>query len=198
MKSTGNLQINVKTYWDGIYSDLSKDDAYWGKTMRFYKAVDYIKDGDKVIDIGCGVGTACRLFKEKRPNAEVWGCDIAKEIMKREQAKDPNIKYVPEEVGNLKSIPSNYFDVVFAGEILEHLNDPQQLFKDAYRLLKSGGKFINTTPLGDRVKSPEHMWFFEQEDIENFYLSNGFDQVEFKKLPDMEHLYIIYSVGIKK
>lgn len=197
-KPTGNNQINVKTYWDGIYDDPSKDDGYFGKTMRFYTSLNYIKDGDKVIDIGCGIGTMCRLVKEKKPDCEVWGCDIAKDTVRRNAKNNPEIKFVPEEVGRLDSIPSDYFDVVFAGEILEHLTDPNDLFKDAFRVLKSGGIFICTTPLEDAVKSPEHVWFFTKEDVENFYLNNGFKSVNFVDLPDMEHLYIIYTVGKKK
>lgn len=203
MKATGNNQINVKTYWDGIYKDPNNNNDYWGwnknyKNMRFIKALEYIKDKDKFLDIGCGNGSFCKGIKESKPDCEVWGCDIAKESVRRAKLNNPDINFIPEEVGNLNSIPDNYFDVVFAGEILEHMTDPNDLIKDGERKLKKSGMMIITTPLNETINSPEHMWYFTKDDVENLFLSNGFKSVEFIDLPDMERLYIIFAIGKKK
>lgn len=198
MQTTGNNQINVGTYWDGIYAQPHRRDEYWDRSWRFFKAVEFVKEGDKFLDIGAGVGTMCKLVQEKVPSAEIWGTDISKRTMEENTKLFPNIKFVGNPVGRLKDIPENYFDVVFAGEILEHLDDPNDLFKDANKSLKSGGKFIVTTPLNDSVHSPEHMWYFTKEDVENFFLNNGFKEVHFETLPDMESLYVIFAWGVKK
>lgn len=197
MIQTGNSQLNVGTYWDGIYSQPDKRDEYWDRSWRFFKAVEFVKEGDKFLDIGCGVGTMCKLVQEKVPNTEIWGTDISKKTMEENSRLFPGIKFIGNQVGNLKDIPAKYFDVVFAGEILEHLDDPEQLFRDAAGSLKSGGKFIVTTPLKDSVRSPEHMWYFEKEDVEDYFLNNGFKEVHFEKLPDMESLYVIFAWGVK-
>lgn len=198
MKATNNPQINVRTYWDGIYSDPSKRDQYWDRSWRFYKTLEFVKDGDKFLDIGCGIATCVNAVKEKYPNCEVWGTDIAKDTMKVNAEMYPNIKFIGNEVGYLKDVPDNYFDFVFAGEILEHLDDPNLLIKDAFSKLKTGGTFVCTTPLDDHVRSPEHTWYFSKEDVTKLFKDNGFETPEFVDLPNMESAYVIYAKGIKK
>lgn len=59
--------------------------------------------------------------------------------------------------------PDNHADLIFAKQILEHLNNPKTLIQEAYRILKPGGKlvvevphFSNSFSYGD----PEHKRFF--------------------------------------
>lgn len=44
------------------------------------------------------------------------------------------------------SFLSNYFDVVLSSDVLEHVSDPEDAFKEIARILKPGGKFIFTVP----------------------------------------------------
>ena len=197
MLRTDNIQINVGTYWDGVYSDPERQKEYWGKSERFIKALEYLKPKDKFLDIGCGVGTMCKMVEDKYPDVEIWGADISKKTMERNKTLYPKMKFFANRVGSLRDIPDNYFDVVFAGEILEHLDDPDQLFKDAYSKLKKGGIFIVTTPYKDAVHSQEHVWYFDNDDIENLYINNGYSEMHFEKLPNMEYLYVMFSWGVK-
>jgi 2-polyprenyl-3-methyl-5-hydroxy-6-metoxy-1,4-benzoquinol methylase len=211
MKKLDNPNINSRTYWNLVYGDRDKRDRYAAQgtsinlaageyvrpTMRFLKACDEIQDGQRVLDIGCGVGVFTRLVKTIHPKCEVWGTDISDKAMHDNWKERPDIQYIPNYIGELKNIPTDYFDVVFSGETLEHLDKPEDLFKDAHKSLKTGGKFVLTTPEGDRIKSEEHVWEFTHEDVEKLYLDNGFHRVRFIYLPDLEHLLVIMAVGIK-
>jgi 2-polyprenyl-3-methyl-5-hydroxy-6-metoxy-1,4-benzoquinol methylase len=203
---------NTKQYWNHVYGDAEKRAGYAlhgtpvkqagvvpGKpTGRFQRALDEIQDGQKVLDIGCGVGVFTSLVKTIHPNCEVWGTDISSQACKDNTLENPTIHYRNLAVGNLGDLPLGSFDVVFSGETLEHLDDPHQLFRDAYQCLKRGGKFILTTPNGLNIQSPEHMWAFDHDDVADLFHGAGFERVRFIYLPDMEHLFVIMAVGYKK
>ena len=86
--------INTRTHWNGVYSDEAKRAEYAAagttkisydggkafaldKTHRFERAVEEIKNGEKIIDIGCGIGNFTRLVEKTYPKCEVWGIDIS-------------------------------------------------------------------------------------------------------------------------
>lgn len=208
MQKTNNLNINTRTYWDSVYGTPEKRQGYANtgtdlavpgaqQTKRFKETLKYIKDGDRVLDIGCGVGVFTKLAKATYPNCEVWGTDISSRVIADDMAESPEIIYHHQYIGRQDKVPSDYFDVVFCGETIEHLDDPAVLFQDAARVLRRDGQLIITTPLQESFQSPEHVFFFDYEDVEQLYQTNGFSFKWFVYLPDMEHLYVIYAIGRK-
>lgn len=211
MKKLQELNPNTRTYWNFEYENEQKRRAYasQGKveayvdgfptqpTWRFYKAVEFIKGGYKVLDIGCGVGQFTKLLKDMKPMCEVWGVDISDKVIEDNKKERDDITYLKKNVGNMSDLPLD-FDVVFSGEVLEHLSDPHLLFLDAYTHLNVRGKFILTTPLRNAVQSIEHMWEFNKEDVLNLYEDHGFIDVQFVDLPDGEDGIVIFAVGVKE
>lgn len=204
MKRIKDLNPNTQTYWNGVYSGEANRVKYEketfgpsGDSQRFFRVLEEIKNGDKVLDIGCGIGVLTRMIKDAYPAAEVWGTDIASSTIEDNTAQHPDITYKHLLIGEQGAVPTEYFDVVFSGEVLEHIEDPQQLFLDAYSYLKPGGKFIVTTPLLNRIASTEHIWSFEYSDIEQMSKETGFIDQHFVYLPNMEHYFVIFSIGTK-
>lgn len=193
---TNEPQINSRQYWNYIYTTPAKNLEYWTPTRRFDKAFDLVKDGDKFIDIGCGVGVLTRMIQRGK-KCEVWGTDISDEIIRNNLVDDPDTQYLVGYAGEQKDLPSEYFDVVFSGEVIEHLDTPEKLFEEAYRILKPGGKLIITCPKDDSVKSPEHLWYFNKEDLTKFYTDAGFKIPEFIDLDGTEYLVVFFCVGVK-
>ena len=84
------------------------------------------------------------------------------------------------------AFPSQYFDVVTAAELLEHLIDPKPLLQEVARILRPGGLFWTTTPnarglsgrlLGLKwrcVWPPEHLQLFSIRGIEKLLRAAGF------------------------
>lgn len=113
--------------------------------------------GDKVIDIGCGVGYYSNMIG--KTGASVLGIDPNEEYI--EIAKKNAVNDVRYEVinigtkGSLDSIPTDSADYVFMSDALlfyfvpiaEDLKpDIQILFNDIRRILKPNGLFINLEP----------------------------------------------------
>lgn len=209
MKTTNNQQINTELYWNSIYGSedarktyaaQSGDDTYTDThfvrgTGRFNRALDEIVDGDKVLDIGCGVGVFTKLVKNTKPECEVWGVDISSQAIADNTKERGDINYKQGFIGSI-DVSKDYFNVVFSGEVLEHLDNPKDLFIDAHKALINKGKFIVTTPHTDRIRSPEHVWEFTHDDVKKLFIENGFSRVRFIFLPDGESELVIMAVGI--
>src|SRR6185312_8829463 len=120
MKSSNKVDINSKTYWKSIYSDDSKraeyealahpgeyqhvGDMLINPSYRMQTAVDYVK-GQKILDIGCGVGVFTKLVKDKFPEAEVWGVDISDKAIESDKKERPDITYYHQYIGSLDKVP---------------------------------------------------------------------------------------------
>lgn len=99
-----------------------------------------IKKGSKILDIGCGDGTITAIFSSL--GMDVYGLDISDSSKKLIGDKlsicDLSKKPYPHEDGA--------FDFIFSKSVVEHMNNPDILIEEAYRLLKPGGVFICMTP----------------------------------------------------
>jgi 2-polyprenyl-3-methyl-5-hydroxy-6-metoxy-1,4-benzoquinol methylase len=214
VKRTNNLNVNTKYYWDDVYGTVSKRDEYNIESgdmdhpmnvgdkfiypsRRFNTAVEQVKEGDKVLDIGCGTGKFVEKVINKYPFNEVWGIDLSSVVIEDNKLRVPEIVFIQQRIGALDKVPENYFDIVFSGEVIEHLEDPMMLFKDAYNCLKVGGRFITTTPREKSVNSNEHIWYISDDDVKGFYKDAGFINLQHIQLPELEKHMIIFTIGEK-
>jgi ubiquinone/menaquinone biosynthesis C-methylase UbiE len=197
MKRVLEYQTNTKVYWNDSYGNPTKASEYKASSERFEEAVKFIKEGDKFIDLGCGVATPARLLKKNNVKTEVWGVDISDVVIEQNKGDIPEGKWQQGYVGSLDFLPKNYFDVVFSGEVIEHLDDPADLFREAYSILKDGGKLIITTPIEDKIRSEEHVWSFDKEDMIKLFTDAGFKDLKFVELKDLEYTFIFFVVGTK-
>jgi ubiquinone/menaquinone biosynthesis C-methylase UbiE len=102
--------------------------------------LEHIDENAKLLDLGAGSGRIPEMnFKDKVE--VVYGID-----------PDPDIKqnsYLDNAaVGNGESLPyeENTFDVVISDNVLEHLVNPEKVFKEVHRVLKPGGYYLFKTP----------------------------------------------------
>ena len=97
------------------------------------------------LDIGCGDVALSRIIANNCDIKEYHGIDISESGIL--EARKHKIIAVKIDV-NYENLPykDNYFDFVIAGELIEHLFDPDHLFMEAYRVLKPGGHLLLTTP----------------------------------------------------
>lgn len=78
------------------------------------------------------------------------------------------------------------YDIVLAYEVVEHLRDPKAAFKEIYKLLKPGGKFIISTGNVKSLKArllrrrwtfyltPQHLYYFGDSTITKYLENAGF------------------------
>jgi 2-polyprenyl-3-methyl-5-hydroxy-6-metoxy-1,4-benzoquinol methylase len=97
----------------------------------------------RVLDVGCGSGRVSKFIQEK--GYKVVGLDFSEEAVKKAVAQSILAKRanldegIPEESGT--------FDVVWAGDIVEHVFDPIGLLRESFRVLKKNGVMLITIPV---------------------------------------------------
>jgi 2-polyprenyl-3-methyl-5-hydroxy-6-metoxy-1,4-benzoquinol methylase len=103
----------------------------------------------KVLDLGCRDGRLTRHFIE---NNEVVGMDIDK-ISLDECSKNLNIETKWVDFSIQIPLQTSSFDVIVAGEVIEHLPCPTITVTEISRILKPNGLFIGSVPNSYHVKN---------------------------------------------
>lgn len=127
-------------YSKGYYAGLASE-------PRFHRVLEIaIKyGGQHFLDVGCGDGTFTLLLKDALKSKEAMGIEISPEAI--DILKERGIKAYQLDIDE-EGFPfsNDYFDIVYCGEIIEHLFNPDHLLEEVRRILKPGGKCIITTP----------------------------------------------------
>jgi SAM-dependent methyltransferase len=137
--------------------------------------------GRRVLDLGCRDGALTRAYSEGN---EVIGVDADKEALKEAQKLGIETRWA--DLDEPLPFEDEDFDVVVAGELLEHLRDPRRLVAEARRVLRPGGTFVASVPNAYRLKNrlrflagrkpeddPTHLQMFSADDVHA--LLSGFE-----------------------
>lgn len=128
-------------------------DIYESKDELYYKRVreDLINllpknNSQKILEIGSGGGNTIIEIKSRGLASEVVGIDLFE--LEQSHQKNPLIdRFI---LCNLETdiidLPFDHFDVIIAGDVLEHLVDPWMVIKKLTPFLKKGGKLIVSVP----------------------------------------------------
>jgi len=110
---------------------------------------EHIRDGDAVLDVGCGPGVALRDYATKR-DIRACGIDYSEPMIEtakrltKEAGPSPEIEFQTASVTELP-YGENEFDVVTSHRCLMALLDwdrQQEALRDIHRVLKPGGTLV--------------------------------------------------------
>ena len=138
--------------------------------------------GRRVLDLGCRYGALTQAYAEGN---DVVGVDVDREALA--EAAKLGIETRWADVDEALPFTDASFDVVAAGELLEHVRDPERLLGEAERVLRPGGIFVGSVPNAFRLKNrlrfllgrkpeddPTHLHMFSPEEVRS--LLHRFEQ----------------------
>lgn len=114
---------------------------------ELFKLSEEIKDGDSILDAGCGNGRLLEVFKTKKIN--YLGVDNSSGLIElaRENYRRENVVFLREDVLLLNSVADNNFDYIFSVAVLHHIPGDDlraQALLEMKKKLKKDGKIILT------------------------------------------------------
>jgi protein-L-isoaspartate(D-aspartate) O-methyltransferase len=144
-------------YYDGRWKAIAQD------MIEHYG----LKDGDSILDVGCGKGYLLHEFKQLLPNSKVAGIDISEYGI--ENSKEEIKDFV--KVGNAKKLDfeDNSFDFVVSLGTLHNLkvNELFDALKEIQRVGKSDKKYIMVESYRNEYEKANLLYW--QLTCESFY-----------------------------
>jgi hypothetical protein len=168
------------------------------KVLERYKSLKPWIAGKTVLHIGC----VQHDWKESEKDTwihsyiaehakETLGIDIQEEGIIELGKRGYNVRTADAESFDLNT----RFEVIFAGELIEHLQDFRGFFNSCQRHMNASSKLIITTPnsfgaiyfltrlLGIKFINPEHTCWFDEQTLGQTLNRNGFKVINKKLLP---------------
>jgi SAM-dependent methyltransferase len=107
---------------------------------------EIIKREHKMLEIGCGNGSVLRYLRSN--GIECQGGDLFLEGLIYLRKKARVLLY---QIDALNLPFRGYFDIIGMFDVAEHVEEDEELFKEAYKALKSHGKMLITVPANKKL-----------------------------------------------
>jgi SAM-dependent methyltransferase len=175
------------------------------------QAIAGMKPGETVVDLGSGAGFDCFLAAQQvGETGHVIGVDMTHEMLKkaRDNAASIGASNVEFRLGELEHLPiaDDTADVVISNCVINLVPDKEQVFREAFRVLKPGGRLavsdiINTAPLTVELQSDPALLCgciagaAPAERVEGWLRTAGFVDVRVTTKPDSRELIKTWAPG---
>ena len=184
----GYLNTGAAVTYDPVTKHALPPNEAWNREA-VVKAI--VGNPKKILDIGCGTGSATIMLKQSFPQAEVIGLDLSPQMLVMAEYKAQQLGLEIEWVHGIAEttkFADGEFDVVTAS-LLFHETPPsisQAVLKEAHRLLKPGGQVIildgrqktlrTTTWLSDIFEEP-YIKEYAAGSVDAWLGKAGFDRI---------------------
>lgn len=148
--------------------------------------IENMKKKGRILDVGCATGFFLEVAR--RNGWEVFGVELS-EYACNYAKKKFGINIYNCDLAQA-DFPKDYFDVITMWDTIEHLSNPMDNLREAYRTLKKGGILAITT--GDVANlnakifgknwviysPPYHLYYFSRKTLKNALSKMGFSIIK--------------------
>jgi len=164
--------INTPEYWNIAFEKEIKNGTLRIEPERFSRTTMLIKDNSNVIDIGCGRGEFIEHLLKSKHLCHVLGIDFSESAVLDAKKRIPGADFAAIDVYMMADYASllEKYDYAVCFEVIEHLDRPDVLVNNIYKILKKNGYLILSTPYENSVYAEdEHIYSYDFQDIINLF-----------------------------
>jgi SAM-dependent methyltransferase len=99
----------------------------------------------RVVDVGCGPGFLLGCIERWFPAAELIGVDQSEDLLMVAQSRCKSMTALQGDASRIP-LPDASTDAAFALHVVEHLQEPDDFFREARRVVRPGGLLVVATP----------------------------------------------------
>lgn len=180
------ILAETETGYDEMAEKFSQTRKFFWRGMEFIG--DYVKDGDSVLDYGCGNGRLLELFSDKK--IEYLGMDPSQKLVDLAQEKYKSAKFSKLNPSQ-SSLPleDNFFNTSYSIAVFHHFPSRdyrQKIAEELYRVTKQDGHVIIT------------VWnLYQRKYIKNI-IDNWINKLLGKSGLDFKDCYISFTDNVGK
>jgi len=152
------MQINYQETSKDLLTRIDIHEKYGSKDIdQWTISVLQPKEGMKILDVGCGAGKQCFLYRDfTLRKSEVIGADISSELLDKARVKNgergDNVAFQFLDFNKRFQFNDNCFDLVSSAFAIYYASNLEFTFSEAHRVLKPGGRLFVTGPLPENKK----------------------------------------------
>ena len=161
---SGTLQNNIE-----MYDDYYQKPDWWFKfrydtqvkrktCLHLLRVAGRGLSGQRVLEIGFGSGAVLFSFQD---NCEIYGLEISTSAIEHARRKAGDVGYKKFEFqaisGDLLPYPDDFFDVLIASHVVEHLENDVLMLNEIARVLKADGVAVVLIPVNENYEDPNHL-----------------------------------------
>lgn len=175
------------------------------------QAIAAMTPGEVVVDLGSGAGFDCLLAaRQVGPTGHVIGVDMTHEMLAKARANAAKVGAINVEfrLGEIEHLPiaDNTADVIISNCVVNLVPDKAQVFREAFRVLKPGGRVaisdvVNIAPLPDDLRADPALLCgcvsgaIAPERVEALLRAAGFVDVAITVKPDSREMVATWAPG---
>jgi ubiquinone/menaquinone biosynthesis C-methylase UbiE len=177
---------------------------YLRKAQSALISIIDIPENLSFLDIGCGTGWAVgQVAKAAGNTGDFYGVDLSQGMIDKASINfngNGNFHFIR---ANAESIPldDNTFDIIICTNSFHHYLHPDKAMKEAFRLLKPGGKIYILDPTADtllvrfidkiiRFFEPQHVKLYSTGEFKNLIMNSGLKYSGSKEIAPREKVHM--------
>jgi len=167
--------------YDKMSEKFSQTRKFFWRGMEFIK--DYVKDGDEVLDYGCGNGRLLELFPDQDLN--YLGVDVSEKLIDFAKKSHPNARFSKLNPSQTSlALDNDFFNAIYSIAVFHHFPSfeyKKKMAEELYRVTQKDGQVIIT------------VWNLWQKKYAKNIIKNWINKILGKSKIDFNDCYITFK-----